>query len=175
MGDSLVRDTTYALRSLRKGWRFAAGVVLSLGLAVGLGIPVLGLADHFFLRPPPGVADPDRVVRLVLRGTSRNGPYFTDGLTGLDYGAMTTQARSVSGVAAWINMARSLGRGAEARTINTTLASASFFSVLGVRPIMGRTFTEAEDVEGVSEAPCVVSHRFWTSAMNGASDALRAS
>src|SRR3954468_13547390 len=67
VGDSLVRDTSYALRSLRKGWRFAAGVVLSLGLAVGLGIPVLGLADHFFLRPPPGVADPDRVVRLVQR------------------------------------------------------------------------------------------------------------
>jgi predicted permease len=171
-GDSIIRDTTYALRSLRKGWRFATGVVLSLGLAVGLGIPVLGLADHFFLRPPPGIADPDRVVRLVLRGTSRNGPYFVDGLTGLDYGAMTTQAQSVTGVAAWMNTTRSLGRGADARTIAATMATASFFSVLGVRPVMGRTFTDAEDVDGVSEAPCVVSHQFWMSAMNGRADAL---
>src|SRR4051812_21795266 len=168
----MMRDWTYALRSLRRGWRFAAGVVLSLGLAVGLGIPVLGLADHFFLRPPPGVADPDRVVRLVQRNIDDRGPYFTDGLTGLDYGAMTTQASSVSGVAAWISMGRSLGRGAEARTISATLASASFFPVLGVRPILGRTFSDAEDVEGASEAPCVVSYRFWKSTLNGASDVL---
>jgi predicted permease len=172
MGDSLIRDTTYAIRSLRKGWRFAAGVVLSLGLAVGLGIPVLGLADHFFLRPPPGVADPDRVVRLTLRGMGNNGPYFVDGLTGLDYGALTTQTKSLSGVAMWINMARSLGRGAEARTISTTLTSASFFPVLGVKPVVGRTFSDAEDVEGATEAPCVVSYRFWKASLNGAADAL---
>jgi predicted permease len=172
VGDSVVRDTAYAVRSLRKGWRFAAGVVLSLGLAVGLGIPVLGLADHFFLRPPPGIADPDRVMRLVLRGNNRNGPYFTDGVTGLDYRAMATQAQSVIGVAAWINLGRSLGRGADARTINVTLTTASFFRVLGVRPVLGRTYTEAEDVDGVSEPPCVVTYQFWKSAMNGAADAL---
>lgn len=172
VGDSIIRDTEYAVRSLRRGWRFSAGVVLSLGLAVGLGIPVLGLADHFFLRPPPGVSDPDRVVRLVLRGVGSNGPYYVDGLTGLDYRAMTTQASSLSGVAAWINLARSLGRGAEARSINTTLATPSYFSVLGVRPFMGRSYTDAEDVEGASEAPCVVSYRFWKSSMNGASDVL---
>ena len=171
-GDSIVRDTAYAVRSLRKGWRFAAGALLSLGLAVGLGIPVLGLADHFFLRPPPGIADPDRVMRLVLRGTGRNGPYFTDGLTGLDYGAMTTQAQSVSGVAAWMNVARSLGRGADARTITATLATASFFPVLGVRPLLGRTFSDAEDVDGAIEAPCVVSYQFWKSTLNGAGTAL---
>ena len=96
-------DIRYAVRSLSRGWRFALGVVLTLGLGVGLGVPVLSLADHFFLRPPPGVADPDRALRLVLRGVSANGPFFTDGLTGLDYAVMTSRARTLSGVAGWIN------------------------------------------------------------------------
>jgi len=81
-------DLRYAIRSLRRGWRFALGVVLTLGLGVGLGVPVLSLADHYFLRPPPGVADPDHTVRLIARTPGRNGPFHTDGLTGLDYAVM---------------------------------------------------------------------------------------
>jgi predicted permease len=165
-------DLRYAVRSLSRGWRFASGVVLTLGLGIGLGAPVLGLADHFFLRPPPGVSDPDRVMRLVLRGSGTNGPYFTDGLTGLDYAVMTARARTLQGVAGWIDLSRSLGRGAGARTIPVTLASASFFPVLGVRPFMGRFYLESEDVEGVSEPPAVVSHRFWRTELDGARDAV---
>ena len=165
-------DVRYAIRSLSRGWRFALGVVLTLGLGIGLGAPVLSLADHFFLRPPPGVSDPDRVMRLVMRGHGSNGQYFTDGLTGLDYVTMTSRARMLSGVAGWMNVQRSLGRGTEARPIIVTLASASFFSVLGVRPFMGRFYLESEDVEGVSEAPCVVSYRFWRTTLDGASDVI---
>jgi putative ABC transport system permease protein len=165
-------DLRYAFRGLRRGWRFALGVILTLGLGVGLGVPVLSLADHFFLRPPPGVADADRVVRLVLRGNGTNGPYFTDGLTGLDYAVMTSRARTLDGVAGWMNLNLSLGRGADARSVSATLASASYFSVLGVRPLAGRFYQESEDVEGVTAAPCVVSHRFWQRDMNGARDAV---
>ena len=50
---------------------------------------------------------------------------------------------------------------------SATLATASFFPVLGVRPILGRAFTETEDVEGASEGPCVVSYRFWRSELAG--------
>jgi predicted permease len=147
-------------------------VVLTLGLGIGLGAPVLNLADHFFLRPPPGISDPDRVLRLIGRGPGSNGPFFTDGLTGLDYRVMTTRARTLEGVAGWINLTRSLGRGANARFINVTLASPSFFPVLGVRPALGRFFLESEDVEGASEAPCVVSYRFWQTQLNGAKEVL---
>ena len=165
-------DLRYALRSLSRGWRFALGVVLTLGLGIGLGAPVLSLADHFFLRPPPRVADPDRVVQLILRGNGTNGPYYTDGLTGLDYAVMTQRAQTLSGVAGWINLRRSLGRGAEARSIPVTLASPSYFTVLGVRPFLGRFYLASEDLEGASEAPCVVSYRFWETALDGDRNAV---
>jgi len=147
-------------------------VVLTLGLGVGLGVPVLSLADHYFLRPPPGVADPDRTVRLIARTPGRNGPFHTDGLTGLDYAVMSSRAQTLDGVAAWITTGPSMGRGPDARTISATLTTASFFPVLGVRPYVGRFFTESEDVEGSTAAPCVVSYRFWQTAMNGAADVI---
>jgi len=167
-----VSDLRYAVRSLRRGWRFAAGVVLTLGLGVGLGVPVLSLADQYFLRPPTGVANPERTVRLVARTEGKTGPRYTDGLTGLDYAVMSSRARTLDGVAAWINIGMSMGRGVEAGPISATLASASFFPVLGVRPIVGRVYTESEDVEGITAAPCVISYRFWQTAMNGAADAI---
>jgi hypothetical protein len=63
---------------------------------------------------------------------------------------MSSRARTLDGVAAWINIGMSMGRGVEARPISATLASASFFPVLGVRPIVGRVYTESEDVEGIT-------------------------
>jgi predicted permease len=170
--DGIMTDLRYALRSLSRSWRFALGVVLTLGLGIGLGAPVLNLADHFFLRTPPGVTDADRILRLIKRTPGMNGPVLTDGQTGLDYAVMRTRARTVDGVAGYINMQRSLGRGVNARPIPVTLASASYFSVLGVRPYLGRFYLESEDIDGATEAPCVISYRFWQTQLDGAKDVI---
>jgi len=164
-------DLRYVSRSLRRSWRFSLGVILTLGLGVGLGVPVLSLADNYFMRPPPGVTDPDHVVRLIARSHGSRGPYLTDGLTGLDYAVMS-RARSLSGVAAWINISRSMGTGADARSVSAILATASYFPVLGVRPYAGRFYLDDEDVEGRTAAPCVVSYRFWETALGSAPDAI---
>jgi putative ABC transport system permease protein len=170
--NGLSGDLRYVARSLKRGWRFSLGVILTLGLGVGLGVPVLSLADNYFMRPPPGVKDPDTVVRLLARSHGSRGPYLTDGLTGLDYAVMSSRAKSLSGVAAWINVSRSMGTGADARTVSAILATPSYFSVLGVRPYAGRFYLDAEDVEGLTAAPCVVSYRFWETAMGRTPDAI---
>ncbi|HEY4306762.1 MAG TPA: ABC transporter permease [Gemmatimonadaceae bacterium] len=164
-------DIRVALRGLRKHWRFSVGVILTLGLGVGLGVPALSLADSLFLRAPSGVRDPDRVFRLVERGVSQDGPYFTDGLTGLDYTTLTSRANTLDGVAGWIILSRSLGRGADARPITAGVASASFFNVLGARLRLGRFYNASEDVEGAPPA-CVVSYAFWKNSLGGTDDAL---
>lgn len=164
-------DVRVSLRGLRKHWRFSIGVVLTLGLGIGLGVPALSLADNLFLRAPSGVRDPDRVVRLIAHPYGSAGPYYTDGLTGLDYTTVAARAKTLDGVAAWTVISRSLGRGADARTIVTGMASASFFPVLGARPSRGRFYQVSEDVDGAAPV-CVVSYDFWNNALGGTSAAL---
>jgi putative ABC transport system permease protein len=165
----IISDIRISLRGLRKHWRFSAGVVLTLGLGVGLGVPALSLADNLFLRAPSGVRDPGRVMRLVERGFYQ-GPYFTDGLTGLDYTTFVSRAKSAD-VAGWIILSLSLGRGVDARPIMAGAASASFFSVLGAQPRLGRFYQPSEDVEGAAPT-CVVSYAFWKNSLGGRDDAI---
>ena len=54
-----------------------------------------------------------------------------------------------------------MGRGPEARPVRATLATASYFTTLGVQPFMGRFFSAEEDVVGGGPAVVVLGHRFW--------------
>jgi hypothetical protein len=168
-----VNDVRYAARALRRQWRFSLGVVLSLGLGLGLGLPAVGLADHLFLRPPPGVRDADRVLQLVQRAPNQDGGfYYSDGLTGLDYTEITRRSTTLEGVAGWIVLGMSAGRGPDATRVSALAASASYFSVLGLTPFLGRFYAADEDVQGVKEAPAVVTHRYWHSTLGADSAAL---
>lgn len=168
-----VNDLRCTIRALSRQWQFSLGVVLTLGLGLGLGLPAFGLADHLFLRPPPGVQDADRVMRLVQRAPDRRGGfYYNDGMTGLDFTQMMERATMTEGVAAWIQLGMSTGRGAEARRVSTLAASASYFEVLGVRPWLGRFYAPDEDVQGLKAAPAVVTHRYWRVALGADSAAL---
>src|SRR5690606_8013000 len=132
----------YALRSLRNDWRFSLNIILSLALGLGVGLPALALSDHLFLRPPPGIAEPDRVMRLVKRQVSERGVFLTPSMTALDFD-VARGMRSLDGAAAYFERPVALGRGGTATRLRATLVSAEFFDVLGARPFIGRTFTEA--------------------------------
>lgn len=169
----LTQDLRFAIRSLVRHWRFALGVVLSLGTGLGLGLPAFSLADHLFLRPPPGVTRAGDVVRLVQRTPNpQGGWFFNSGLTGLDYTELSRRLTTADGVAAWASLGMSLGRGPDARRVSTIAASPSYFGVLGLRPFLGRFFGPDEDVPGAKAGPAVVTHRFWRVALGADSAAL---
>lgn len=167
-----LHDMHYTLRSLRRDWRFALSIVLSLGLGLGVGLPSLGLADHLLLRPPPGIADPDQVMRLNKTGLFRGKPLYDVGMTGLDFTTFEEARSTLSGIAAYAPIDVSIGRGAEARSHLALLVSAGYFDVLGVKLHRGRSFTAAEDAVGAVTAPCVVSYRYWQRQLGGTADAI---
>src|SRR5262249_7938213 len=77
------------------------------------------------------------------------------------------------GTVAWSPIARAnVGFGADSEQVEGFLASGSFFDVLGVRPILGRTFSGADDRRGGGpDGPvAVISYRFWQQRFGGASD-----
>ncbi|MGE3618123.1 MAG: protein kinase, partial [Gemmatimonadales bacterium] len=159
---TLWQDLRLAARTLRRSPGFALMVVLPLALGLGAGATFFGVVDRFLLRPPPGVADPGRVVRFVFEGDREPaGRFVTGGLTWPDHEVLAQEPTTFSAVGSWLRYAASLGRGPDARNIPVALATASLFPALGIKPARGRFYSADEDVVGNPNLPCVASDRFW--------------
>jgi len=158
------------IRSLRRDWQFSLNIILSLGLGLGVGLPAISLADHVFLRPPPVVQEPERVVRLVKRMWP-NAELYGTSMTGLDLNT-ARELRSLKSVAAVFSWNTNTGSGGDAVPMAVDLVSASYFDVLGVRPQLGRFFAPDEDRDGAGAGPIVVSYNYWQRMLGGGPDAL---
>ncbi len=143
---SIGQDIRYALRQLRKSPGFAITVAAVLALGIGANIAVFTLLNGVLLRPLP-YAHPDRIVAIELSGPM---PYYS-----LSYANML-QLRDAVGPRMKIG-GEIFGRGGGVFSVvgpggrfQVTHASvtAGLFDMLGVQPILGRTFREEENQPG---------------------------
>ncbi len=164
--ESLGRDLRVALRSLGRAPGFAAVVVLTLALGIGANTAVFCVLNAVLSRRA-GCVDPERVV--VVHGSTPNFP--GGNLSVPDYLDYRAQMRSVAELAAHRSDESNLtGRG-EPRSIGFTRATANYFAVYGVRPVLGRVFGEDEDRSG-AEGVAVLSHGLWQQVFGGRDEAL---
>jgi putative ABC transport system permease protein len=154
--DTLLADLRYSLRLLRKSPAFAAVAVATLALGIGADTAIFSAVDAVLIRPLP-YTDPDRVVLVwednSAAGFPRNTPApgnFTD---------WKRMQRSFSGMAATRGGSASVTSDGPPEQILGRRVSQNFFEVLGVRPAIGRTFTEEED--RTSAAVVVISDGLW--------------
>jgi predicted permease len=159
-----VQDAFFAFRALRRDFGFAAFVILTIGLGIGASTTVFSVVRAVLLRPLP-FADSNRLVWIA------NTDVDSEGLTGqtvpvghfLD---LRRQNQSFSDVAAYSPFYRSgdnkLTGDAEPVRLTSVAVSDTFFSILGVKPLLGKTFTPA-DCQFNWNAPKVVllSYRLW--------------
>ncbi|MBV9880179.1 MAG: ABC transporter permease [Gemmatirosa sp.] len=168
---SLGTDLRVGARTLRRGPGFAAIALLTLALSIGATTAIFGLVDGVLLRPLR-VDDPDRLVTILARNAERgidesppSGPDFVD---------WRAESRSFSGMAGFRYESFTLTGGADGASADVLTgagASASFFEVLGVRPVLGRTFRAGEDVaRGVRVV--VLSYAAWQQRLGGAPDVV---
>lgn len=158
-----MQDLRDAFRALRATPVVTILAILSLALGLGANTAIFSLIDTLLLRALP-VRDPQRLV--LLDGVSWTNPIWEQ--------IRDRQAQCFGGATAWSSTRFDLVRGGEAEYIEGLWASGSFFEVLGVQAILGRTFTAADDRRGGgSEGPvAVISYRFWQRHFGGAADAI---
>jgi putative ABC transport system permease protein len=146
-----------ALRLLTKDPIFTSIAVLTLGLGIGANTAIFTISNALLLRPLP-YAHPDRLI--LVSGTRPNLPDDDGWLSWPFFKVLRDRSRSFSGLAACTFENFSLtGRG-DPEQISGARASSSFFDVLGVKPLVGRTFTPHEDQPG--GAPVVlISYQLW--------------
>src|SRR6266849_1168118 len=172
----LLQDVRFALRTLRKSWGFTVTAVLTLALGIGANAAIFQLLDAVRLRSLP-VASPATLAAVRIKsGTRGFGITSGDYDTTLSY-PMWEQIRlhqqSFSGVFAWAQSGWvSLGEGAQERRAQILWVSGEMFSVLGVPPLRGRTFTEKDDQPNCRLPGAVISYALWQSEFGGQDSAI---
>jgi predicted permease len=157
--DALRGDLTYAVRTLRRNPGFAATVVLTLALGIGANTTIFSVCNAVLFKPLP-YAEPDRIVMLSERMPDRK----LSTVAPANFVDWRNESRSFSGMAALraSSFASSfiLGGQSEASRLAGGDASSSFFSVLGVRFMLGRNFLPDEDRPGKDHV-AILSYAAW--------------
>ena len=158
--ESLLSDIRYALRTWIGNPAFTAIAVLTLALGIGANTTMFSVVNATILRRLP-FPEPERLATL-WKGPVNNAdrlnivsmPNFRD---------WQERSRTLESLALFDSAGRGYnltGQG-EAEQVSGVRVTASFFTVLGVRPLLGRTFTSEEEMPG-NDRVVVLSHGLWT-------------
>src|SRR5581483_3494853 len=155
--DELGGDVAYAFRTLRKNAGFTAVAVLSLALGIGVNLACFASLYSMVLHPFPY---PDLGRIMTLSETRVNSPADRDPVAPANYLDWKQRSRSFEYLGTYRDWGVNLTGVDHPDHIQAALASSEFFSVLGIQPMLGRTFTAAECEPG-HDAVAVVSRGFW--------------
>jgi len=159
---SLLRDLRFAARRLARSPALVAIVLVTVGAGTGANAAVVSAVRMLLFEPPPGVAEPERLVRVFSRDP-------VGGYRGVTPGAFNAIARlpAIESAAA----ARDEGQvfvNIGFRLVDTGVASVSpsFFALLGLEPAAGRLLRAPDASSNVA----VIAHSLWAGAAGSASD-----
>lgn len=159
--DVVVGLWSQAVRSLYRSPGLTLAIVVILALGIGANAVMFGVVDRLLLSPPQHVDDWEQLRHLYLKRTIFNGDVSTGRtLTYPDYDDLTRVSGWSSVAAYTTSQALTVGRGEGAQRERTVKASASLFPLLGVQPVIGRTFSVEEDLAGAPPT-AVLAHEFW--------------
>ena len=161
MIDTLIADLRFGARSMRRNPAFATIAVLTLALGIGANAAIFSVVNAVLLRPLPW-DDPDRAVMIWSKWTAFDKTWVSTGEV-IDYGRRT---QTLSAVGAWSDGQINITGDGEPERVPAGNITANLFSVLGVSPAAGRTFTAAEDVPNGPNL-VVIGHGLWTRRYGG--------
>ncbi len=154
---SFWQDVRYSARMIAKAPGYAAIAVLTLALGIGANTTIFSWINSALLNPVPGLTNPSEVVAMSGSKPGENPLGFTYP----DIEAMRDGQRSLTGIAACNFAQLSLTGKGKPERVWGMVASANYFDVLGVKPILGRTFLPAEDEKPGGAPVAVISYRLW--------------
>lgn len=159
---TLARDARYALRAICRSPLFATVAILSLALGIGANTAIFTLMDQLMLRKLP-VQHPEQLVVLYQRGVhngSNMGRWMHSYPIYQDY---QKKGVPLSEVLCRRLTEASVAIGGETERVELEMVSGNFFTMLGVKPAVGRLFTSEQDDRIVAGHPVVtLSYEYWT-------------
>ncbi|HYN06503.1 MAG TPA: ABC transporter permease [Vicinamibacterales bacterium] len=162
--DSLIRDTRYALRMLRRAPAFTAAAVLTVALGVGATTTVFSVVYGLLVKPLPYPAA-DRLVMVWQDMRARGGPATEWATPGnfVDWQADTSLFSSMASIRGWRPTLTGMG---DPESFTGELVTQRYFEVLGIRPAIGRTFT-ANEMLPTGPRVVILSDAIWRRRFGG--------
>ena len=162
--NTLLHDVRYAFRILRKAPAFAVIAMLTLGLGIGANTAIFSFVDAWIIHPIP-YPQPDSLMVLqahnIKKGWTQNAVTST-----ADFFDFQKQSGSFVQIAAWDSRGFNLTGDGPPNVIDGSKVSWNFFQALGVKPLLGHTFTAADDTAGAPHV-AIISEGLWQSRYGG--------
>ena len=160
--ETLAQDIRFSLRVLRRNPGFTVTALLSLALGIGANTAIFSVIYGVLLRPLP-YKDGHRLVVLNQQARLNNANNL--GFSVKEFEDYRDQNKTMEMVEHHAMSFILYGRG-EPERVQTSVVSANFFDVLGVKPILGRTFVP-DDEKPNGEAVLVLSYKYWKQSHGG--------
>ena len=154
--ETLRHDTRLALRSLVRTPAFFALTVVTLAVGVGAATTLFSVIDGVLLAPLPYV-EPERLARV---GEVSQGSERIYAMSFPDVFDLRERSRSFDGLAVSQGLRTTVRGAGEPEIVAGAMVSAGFFELLGVRPVLGRSFAQAEDEPG-ADPVALLSYGLW--------------
>ncbi len=166
--DNLMQDIRYGIRMLLKKPGFTLIAVLALALGIGANSAIFSVVNSVLLRPLP-FDSPDQLV-MVYESRPQRG-FLRGTVTPLDFIDWRAQNQVFSHVVAFNYGNYNLATGGDPERVTGVNASPDIFELLGVKPLLGRTFTPEEEKQG-NHRVVILDYRFWQSQFGGDSNVI---
>jgi predicted permease len=159
----LKADARYAVRGLRRNPAFAAVAILTLALGIGGTTAIFGVLNGVVLKPLP-FHEPERLVAV----------HHTMPAIGVDetplspalYLTFREHSRTLEDIGVWKRRPVTITGLAQPEQVEAALVTEGLFPVLGVSPVLGRSFDETDGAPG-SDATVILSHGYWIRRFGG--------
>lgn len=160
-------DVRFAFRQLRKAPGFTLTAVLTLAFGIGATTAIFSIVEGVLLRPLP-FANPNQLVVIgdVLDGSGIGSP----SVPAPEVLTYTHDTHGFSSVGGYQQTGYELSGIGEPAQVNASRLGAGVFQTLGVSPVIGRVFTQQEDVG--HEQVALISYQTWRSRFHGTPDVL---
>ncbi len=156
---TILVDTRHGLRLLLRNRGFALTAILTLALGIAATSTIFSVVDTVLLKPLP-FREPDRLLFIWGRLTGIGLVRDQNGMSPPEFMDLRNHIQAFDDVAAYDSSNINLTGEGEPERIESAQVSASFFTLLGVQPILGRAFTADEDRPGHSNV-VVMSQGLW--------------
>ncbi|MGB6875348.1 MAG: ABC transporter permease [Candidatus Acidiferrales bacterium] len=157
---TLWQDLVYALRILRKSPTFTTIAVITLALGIGANTAIFSFVDAWLIKPLP-YPQADRLMVMLEHNTKKGWTYNSVTSTA-DFLDFQKQQTSFEQTAAWTGWNFNLTGNGPPALVEGGRVSWNFFDALGVKPLLGRTFTADEDRVGAPHV-AILGEGLWKS------------